>query len=159
MTTRTLAQPSTAASTTRKQIMQVRIEGILKAHGLLTRWQNGELSYVKLTKPGYMPLVIEKVTTLAASGMVTAVSVAHFFVQEGDVMFDPEIVFTADEWEATEITQHPVGMYRAKYHRRGTLKLVDARFRSQVGPLVRMWASNLKEQGWATPAAKVAAAQ
>lgn len=150
MTTRTHAQPTTATySTARKQIMQIRIEGILKAHGLLTRWRQGSISYVKLTKKGYMPLVIERVTTLAASGIVPAVSVAHFFVQEGDVMYDPEIVFTADAWEATEITQHPVGMYRAKYHRRGTLKLVDTRFRSQVQPLVRMWAGNLKEQGWA----------
>jgi hypothetical protein len=142
---------TTATTAAKRPIMQVRIEGILKAHGLWEKWQKGEVTSVKLTKANYMPLVIERVTTLGAGGVVPAVAVMHYFVQEGDVMMDPEVVFTADAWEPTEITQHPLGSYRAKYHRQGSRTLINVRFQRDMGPFVRMWAQNLKEQGWADP--------
>lgn len=133
--------------------MQVSIEAILKAHGLLKRWQAGKVTAVKLTQQSYMPLVIKQVTTLTGQGIKPAVSVAHYFEQNGDIMYDPEIVFTADQWEATEITQHPLGRYTAKYMvgDKGQM-MMRITFACAVGMLVDMWARNLREQGWADTA-------
>jgi hypothetical protein len=76
------------------------------------------------------------------------VAVAHTFIQNGDVMCDPEIVFAIPVWEAIEITQHPVGQYRRKYQMDGSVKRVNVNFERNVHPLVSLWARNLKAQGY-----------
>ena len=135
----------------KRHTMQVKVETILKAHGLLAAWQDGKISSVKLTRPNYMPLVVEKVTTYGPSGVHAAVSIAHYFEQNGDLMRDPEAVFfLADDgtWHTSELTQDPVGAYRCKWFERKGVTYVDRNFDRQVEPLMRMWAANLKAQGW-----------
>ena len=135
----------------KRHTMQVKVEDILKAHGLLEAWQTGKVTSVKLSKPSYMPLVIEQVTTYGPSGSNPAVSVAHYFEQNGDLMRDPEAVFlvSADNtWHTSELTQDPVGVYRCKWFERNGQTYVYRNFDSQVEPLMRMWAANLKAQNW-----------
>ncbi|MCP4539442.1 MAG: hypothetical protein GY832_20080 [Chloroflexi bacterium] len=137
---------------TRRKPMQVSIENILQAHGKLEAFQQafrtGGTFYLKLEKECYQPLVIERVDS-------DRVAISHFFIQNGDVMRDPEIVFSYDpsqpvdfQFWPVEITQHPVGVYRRKFFERDGRKMVDTSFHSSVSPLVKIWAKNLKFQGW-----------
>ena len=69
---------------------------------------------------GYQPLSIEVLPPSMCPAGVPAVAVAHTFVQNGDLMYDPEIVFAVGQteaWLAYEITQHPVGRYRNAYRK------------------------------------------
>lgn len=120
--------------------MQAAIENILEAHNLLADYQASPEFYVKFTQPSFDPLVIER--------HGEQVVVGHYFIQNGDVMADPEIVFDYATWTPLELTQHPVGVYRSKFHYRDGVQYVDTRFDAAVRPLVEIWANNLVHQGW-----------
>ena len=120
--------------------MQAAIEKILEAHNLLADYQASPEFYVKFTQPSFDPLVIER--------HGEQVVVGHYFIQNGDVMADPEIVFDYATWTPLELTQHPMGVYRSKFHYRDGVQYVDTRFDAAVRPLVELWANNLVHQGW-----------
>lgn len=122
--------------------MQAAIEKILEAHNLLADYQASPEFYVKFTQPSFDPLVIER--------HGEQVVVGHYFIQNGDVMADPEIVFDYATWTPLELTQHPMGVYRSKFHYRDGVQYVDTRFDAAVRPLVELWANNLVAQGWTT---------
>ena len=124
--------------------MQAAIEKILEAHNLLADYQASPEFYVKFTQPSFDPLVIER--------HGEQVVVGHYFIQNGDVMADPEIVFDYATWTPLELTQHPMGVYRSKFHYRDGVQYVDTRFDAAVRPLVQLWANNLVHQGWAMAA-------
>ena len=129
----------------RRKPMQVSIESICKAHGKLAEFEtaikDGGEFHLRLEQDGYMPLVIEHI----GGGEV---SIAHYFTQNGDAMRDPEIVFQVVSgkhplnWRPVEITQDPMGIYR-----RRTITTAH-QFDASVAGLVRIWAHNLKHQGW-----------
>ena len=123
-----------------KFVMQAAIEKILEAHNLLADYQASPEFYVKFTQPSFDPLVIER--------HGEQVVIGHYFIQNGDVMADPEIVFDYATWTPLELTQHPVGVYRSKFHYRDGVQYVDTRFDAAVCPLVQLWATNLENQGW-----------
>ena len=120
--------------------MQTAIENILEAHNLLADYQASPEFYVKFTQPSFDPLVIER--------HGEQVVVGHYFIQNGDVMADPEIVFDYATWTPLELTQHPVGVYRSKFHYRDGVQYVDTRFDAAVRPLIELWANNLVHLGW-----------
>lgn len=80
--------------------------------------------------PGFEDLTIEKVGS-------TRVSVAHHYLQRGDLMCDPEIVFMVEDtdWTPVRYTQHP----RIHQYDREGLEL-DA--------FIRKWSQNLRRQGF-----------
>jgi hypothetical protein len=97
---------------------------------------------------GYQPLSIEVLPPSMCPAGVPAVAVAHTFIQNGDLMYDPEIVFAVGQpeaWLAYEITQHPVGAYNCAY-RDGSLYPGVVK---DINGLVSTWARNLASQGWA----------
>ena len=124
----------------RKSFMQVSIEKILKCHGYLDAFQSGDEFHLRLKMRNFDPLVIER--------HGNEVAIAHTFIQYGDVMYDPEIVFDFETWEPVEITQSPTGGYRRKFIQRDGKTYVDMGFRPSVMALVRVWAKNLRYQGW-----------
>jgi len=121
------------------------IERILKAHGLWADYEKAaaDRSYresfaVRLKNPPYQNLVIE----CHGDGRVC---VGHYFIQNGDVMYDPEIVFQLPDWLAAEITQHPMGVYaRAEKGR-------EKAFRRSLQELIDLWVVNLVGQMWHDP--------
>jgi len=135
----------------RRKSMQVSIESILSAHGKLatlsTAFVLDSEFYLKLSQPNYDNLIIEKVAP-------DRIAIAHYFIQNGDVMWDPEIVFSYTpgfpeaSWMPVEITQSPLGVYRSRYVKRDGKTYVDSRFHSDVSELVRVWAKNLSHQNW-----------
>lgn len=124
------------------KLMREIITKIAQKHDLdLT----AELAHLRLDMHGYDRLVIEKIEK-------HLVSVAHYFEQNGDLMADPEIVFFTGygEWVPVECTQVIGG-----YHRYAELSpdgkdIVRANLTGQQGvaALAKMWATNLKVQGW-----------
>ena len=142
----------------RRKPMQVSIETILQAHGKLGDFSAAFILdrdfHLKLKMDNYMPLVIEKVGP-------DRISICHYFVVNGDVMYDPEIVFSYRpdipdcDWVPLEITQPTAyifgrvcGGYRAKFFTRDGREMVDTSFAHDIAELVQVWARNLRHQGW-----------
>ena len=127
--------------TTPRKPMQKTVEDIAAAAGALDQFNSaveaGECFYLKAQVAGYMPLVIEVL------GPSREVSVAHYFIQNGDSMRDPEYVFETNKWRPVEVTMDPVNFY----HRspRGFYLAGGA------SDFCRMWATNIREQGFADP--------
>lgn len=131
---------------TSKQMTKVMLE--------LTRKHEIDLSfpgaYMKLERPAMMPLVVDTTSE-------EIVRVYHFYIQEGDVMLDPEIVFwrplgamePAFGWVPISYTQHSLGIYEevtilkdGKPDKWYPAKQRDlARFADQ-------WARNIRDQRW-----------
>ena len=86
---------------------------------------------------GYEDLTIEKIGS-------NRLSVAHYHVQRGDLMCDPEIVFHIDdgEWRAVRYTQHP----RIHQHDPDGL---------DISEFVEQWSENLRRQGFVDAAVEV----
>jgi hypothetical protein len=120
--------------------MKESVERILKAHGYLEIFEGAGNFHVEVKNEPWMKLVIER--------HGDRVMVSHTFIQNGDVMRDPEIVFLLPTWEAVEITQHPVGHFHEKYRVIDGIRRTNVNFDKNVLPLVRVWARNLKEQGF-----------
>lgn len=83
------------------------VEDILAAYGYDDPLDLGVDDLVKVEREeasGMMPLSIERVGE-------RRISVAHTYVQQGDLMYDPEIVYEVSEpdrgWVPVRFTQHP----------------------------------------------------
>ncbi len=105
-------------------------------------------SYLKLEMDSYMPLVIEKIGQ-------NSVAVAHYYYQNGDAIADPEIVFftVGEDWIAAEISQP--NYYSAPVTMDGSKECVwlcpdqkSQREQAGIAELARLWAENLRSQGW-----------
>lgn len=103
-----------------------------------------------LQLPGFMPLVIERIT-------LNEVSVCHYYQQNGDMMRDPEVVFftgyffTGDkQWVPISFEQLP-GTYQVAATLTDDHKAIEKvapRQQADLASFCRMWARNLKHQGW-----------
>lgn len=128
--------------TQRRKPMQVSIEAIIEAAGRTEEFKrairNRGSFHLKLTNGNYQPLVIE----VTHEGYV---SLMHYYIQEGDVMRDPEIVFNPATWYGIEITQDMFARYQ---------RLRPNQYSPGIEELARVWAKNLREQGWIEAAAE-----
>ena len=86
---------------------------------------------------GYEDLTIEKIGS-------NRLSVAHYYVQRGDLMCDPEIVFRIEEsgWIPVRYTQHP------RIHKHNPEGI-------EVEAFIMQWSENLREQGFVDAAKEV----
>jgi hypothetical protein len=110
-------------------------------------------AHLRLENAPFEPLVIERIAE-------HQVSVAHYFVQGGDAVADPDVVlFTGyAEWVPISIQQPTVCLLgRALGGYRVVAELSDdgasiARFypggQSEIASFCNTWARNLKAQGW-----------
>jgi len=124
--------------------MQTIIEAIAKRHGLDLSTVGAHL---RLEMPGYLPLCIEVVGE-------RMISVAHFFLQAGDLLYDPEMVFYVQNgaWIPLSITQAPVGVYREVLFLDddGMPERYEPRMMRELASFSTMWARNITAQGWLT---------
>lgn len=118
--------------------MKTAVYGLLTAHNLVAAFEADPCFSVKFEMPNYMPLVIERLA------LFEEISISHFYIQNGDLMRDPEIVFDA-HWRAVEITQDAFGNY-------GEFRdlVADGGRAWDVEELAEMWAENITAQGWET---------
>ena len=123
--------------------MQDVVMAILEAHGLADAFARSAEFYLELTNAPYMPLVIER--------QGDEVAVMHYFIQNGDLMRDPEVAFRHGSWEPISITQDPVGVYREVFLFVGGRRVMNVRLLRELEDFARLWAANLRAQGFANP--------
>ena len=126
--------------------MQAVIYAILQLHNLTDVFNSSTDFHLRIENEPFMPLVIERHSA--------EVSVAHYFVQNSDAMRDPELTFRLPDWSPTSITQDTVGRYACvddlPLGSRQRIRLL-----ADLTAFTRMWARNIKAQGFADEDVKV----
>ena len=114
----------------------------------------GDNRAVKLTVDGYMPLSIEQIGTSGEGHKLVAL--AHTGLQNGDVMFDPEMVFRLIELDGLQLAE-PIsfrndymGIHQEvyRYNDEGKATHMNTRLKAELKSFARMWFRNLKHQGF-----------
>ena len=124
------------------QIMQHVITKIAEQHDFDLAAADG--SGLKVEVPGFMPLNI----TAYGKGRV---AVNHSYIQQGDMMFDPEIMFLTlcDGWYAATYEQHNMGIYQVAVEiNDGNLEYINTKQQADIGRFANQWARNIKDQGF-----------
>lgn len=122
------------------------INSLLKAHDADLSQPGSSLT---LDNEPYMRLSINRIST-------NVISVAHTYVQHGDLMSDPEMRFWTlndDEfgyWYPIDYTQHGLGIYQeAVIFEDGKPTGFNKKLQAQLCSFANQWARNLKHQGFA----------
>ena len=103
---------------------------------------------IRLENPPYMRLVIEHIGT-GPRGL-PAISVAHYYEQNGDLMRDPEMVFevSPDGWEPVSYRQDNLGVYQEAVVVDNGQTILRPRLIRELKAFARQWDRNLAQQGW-----------
>lgn len=106
---------------------------------------NNQISYIRLSAgEDFMPLTIEKIGN-------NRISVSHHFVQNGDLMYDPEIVYYVDEEKQElrprEYRQDNLGLYQTVENDNGSINMVAE---AELSKFSVGWFDNIKTQGYLT---------
>lgn len=119
------------------------VSKIIDAHGGMS-WLKQDGNYIRLENPPFMRLVIEYIGD-GPRGL-PAISVAHYYEQNGDAMRDPEIVFEVTEqgWEPVSYLQDGLGIYREAVSDGTVSPLLVADLKA----FARMWDRNIVAQGF-----------
>ncbi len=108
--------------------------------------------YIKITNPPYMPLVVEFVGNGPRGHAL--VSVAHTFVQEGDVVYDPEMEFevSADltTWLPVSYRQDNLGIQQEAVWVTDRRIQIVPRLVREFNGFANDWDRNLRGQGFLT---------
>jgi len=128
--------------------MQRVVMDILHLQRLTDAFHTAPEFHLRLENQPYLPLVIER--------QADEVAVRHSFIQNGDLMRDPELTFRLPDWSPTSITQDPVGTYRGVFLFVNGRRVMNTRLAHELEAFARLWAINLRAQGF-TNAARVTA--
>jgi hypothetical protein len=116
--------------------MKSAIEKILGSHGLLQEFQQNSEFTVRIKNEPYMPLSIERHDS--------QITVTHYFVQNGDMVCDPDMEFKQLE----DGSWCPIAIQLATGHYRRA-EQGPQQFRDQIS-FSSMWARNLVAQGFSS---------
>jgi hypothetical protein len=110
----------------------------------------GSFRHVRLEAEGFMPLGIEAIGP-GPRGL-TAVSIAHYYMQQGDAMRNPEMVFevgAGGEFLPVSFQQDNLGAYQeAVFQDEAGKVLVRPRLARELASFALVWDRNLKDQGF-----------
>ena len=105
----------------------------------------GHESY-HLTSKGFMDLTVE----IWQEGKFKMLSICHYFVQNGDMMQDPEILYKIHKQDNGTmhedpqwIQQAPTGRFDEVYSSRGC----NVKLKAELLQFTKMWIKNLEFQG------------
>lgn len=105
---------------------------------------NGDYEYLRFESAGFEPLTVEKVGN-------NLVSVMHSFVQNGDVMRDPDIVLLVDNKNKTvsaaSYEMSAIGSYE-EYIDFGSYEVVNSEGQKSTNRFFRDWMKNIEHQGY-----------
>ena len=122
------------------------IRKIIAVLGDIEEWAGG---HIKIPNDPYMPLVIEWLGNGPSNGDLIAVS--HTYVQNSDLMRDPEIVFlvTENEWTPISFRNDSVGVYReSMIIEDSEIRYVRPALMQDLRSFARTWDLNLRAQGY-----------
>lgn len=105
---------------------------------------DGTLDYVRFESDTYEPLYIEHIGE-------NQLAMAHTFVQNGDIMYDPEIVFHLDDdhkmLRPMTYEQSDMGLYQRVYAPNDDdLTRPNRKLERDINDMFRTWSQNLKWQ-------------
>lgn len=105
---------------------------------------NGTLDYVRFESDTYEPLYIERISE-------DQIAMAHTFMQNGDSMYDPEIVFHVDDehklLRPLSYEQSDMGVYQRVYDPSDdALTRPNRKLERDINDMFRTWSQNLKWQ-------------
>ena len=105
--------------------------------------------YLKLKSEGFMDLSID---ILSSDEDVMIFSMAHNFIQNGDVMADPDMEIKlfkkAEAIEALTFQNSSLGIYQEVYGFVDDNKMVRTKLKVELNRFLRTWLTNLKNQGF-----------
>lgn len=104
---------------------------------------------IMLTVPGFMPLSVEAIGTGPRGG--TLVAVHHSREQNGDLLFDPEVVFEliGEDWHPLTFEQSGLVYWEAVFAEEGTGRLMcRPRLLRDLRKFCRLWDRNIRDQGF-----------
>lgn len=124
---------------------------LIKAHGGLDRLR---LVSLEVRVPGLQPLAV----SYEGKGPrdLPLVSVRHWYTQNGDLMYDPEMTFEVPErgwddpamWGPVTYTQHGLGIHQvAVFKEHGRVLIAPSLVRS-LRSFAKTWDRNIAEQGF-----------
>lgn len=108
---------------------------------------------------GFMPLGIERIGTGERGGALVAVH--HTYEQNGDLMFDPEVVFevAGSDWQPVSFEVSGMCFWNVVYRDKATHALmVRVRLLQDLAAFCRQWDANIRAQGLVDAARKPAPA-
>jgi hypothetical protein len=122
--------------------MTASIERILCSHNLLTEFMASDDFAVRISKPPFMPLTIER--------HGNRISLTHCFSQNGDLVADPDMEFEiiADHIWSPVAIQFATGHYRRAIEIRDGKRFVNPREVREQIRFSGIWARNLIDQGY-----------
>lgn len=105
---------------------------------------DGTLDYVRFESDTYEPLYIERISE-------DQIAMAHTFEQNGDLMYDPEIVFYVDDahkmLRPMSYEQSDMGVYQRVYDADDdALSHPNRKLERDINDMFRTWSQNLKWQ-------------
>lgn len=106
---------------------------------------DGTLNYARFESDTYEPLYIERIGK-------DQLAMAHTYVQNGDMMYDPEIVFYVDDehkqLRPMTYEQSDLGVYQRVYDPDDhALAHPNRNLEHGINDMFRTWSENLKQQG------------
>lgn len=105
---------------------------------------SGEYRYLRLESEGFMPLSVEWVYG-------DCISIMHTFVQDGDLMRDPEVVVRVDREEKTLQAvsfQQDGGLPIYQEVMDGNGRVTNPKGQRDINSFFTQWLSNISEQGY-----------
>lgn len=123
--------------------MKAVITNILTKHGQIAKFKEGDEFHFRIERECYLPLVIER--------HECKVTVTHYREENGDLIADPDMEFVigADgEWYPVALQLWNGSYFRARWTEEDGKEYVNPRQVIEQLSFARMWASNLKAQGW-----------
>lgn len=120
-----------------KMTIQDIVEKILEKHKINPE---DETYYIKLQKPHYLDLVIEK--------QGPEIFVGHYYKQNGDLISDPVLLmdYNGGNWYPVRIEQ-VFGDTTCSFMK-GEQRMISKRLVREFKSFQAMFARNIKDQGW-----------
>lgn len=104
---------------------------------------NGTLDYIRFESEAFEPLYIERV----AKDMIV---IAHTFTQNGDLMYDPEMMFLVDDetgrLRPLTFEQSDMQVFQKVSYTEDAVTCLDPKLADQLNSFFRNWSQNLKWQ-------------
>jgi len=122
---------------------ELLMKELFAKHGLAFNKVGAHLK-IQDARKNYMPLCIERIA-------LDKVGVMHFYIQEGDVMRDPDIVFwtpKAGGWYPLEFQLDRAALYVEIGTVENNILRYKPRPYNETVSFANFWASNLRDQGF-----------
>lgn len=125
------------------------MESVREIIALFGGMEHLQKAAIRVEVEGLMPLCIEYVGDGPRGG--TLISVAHYFVQHGDLMADPDLIVEVQnngEWLPVAYQQDGLGIYQEAVYLEGDKVMEQSRLVNDLLAFMQMWDRNIKEQGF-----------